>query len=191
MDYGFFSFLNRMKYINRWGLMRNTRVENVAEHSFCTALIAHALALIEKNVFGGKVSPEKTAVLALYHETAEVITGDLPTPVKYFNDDMRSAYKNLEKYAEEKLTADLPKELKDGLCSLVSPEDCEEKKLVKYADKLAALIKCIEERKCGNSEFDSAYVATENELKSYKNRAVDYFIENFSGAYYKNLDQLI
>ncbi len=191
MDYNFFSFLNRMKYINRWGLMRNTRVENVAEHSFQTAVIAHALACIEKVVFGGNVDPEKAVAIAIYHETAEVITGDLPTPVKYFNDEIRSAYKDLERYAEKKLLDGLPAELKGEIGALVSPDDCEEKRLVKYADKLAAYVKCIEEKNCGNNEFDNAFAATEKELKAYKNRAVDYFMEKFVGAYYKNLDQLI
>lgn len=180
-----------MKYINRWGLMRNTRVENVAEHSFQTAVIAHALACIEKTVFGGKADPEKAVALAVYHETAEVITGDLPTPVKYFNEEIKCAYKDLEKYAAEKLLNGLPDELKSEIGALVTPEDCEEKRLVKYADKLAAYIKCIEEKNCGNNEFDNALAATEKELKGYKNRAVDYFIDKFVGAYYKNLDQLI
>lgn len=180
-----------MKYINRWGLMRNTRVENVAEHSFQTAVIAHALACIEKTVFGENANPEKAAALAIYHETAEVITGDLPTPVKYFNNEIRTAYKDLEKYAEQKLLDGLPKELKNEIGALVSPPDCIEKRLVKYADKLAAYIKCIEEKTCGNTEFDNALISTEKELKSYKSKSVNYFIENFVGAYYKNLDQLI
>ena len=191
MDYNFFSFINRMKYINRWGLMRNTRVENVAEHSFQTAVLAHALACIEKTVFGGNVDPEKAAALAVYHETAEVITGDLPTPVKYFNDEIKCAYKDLEKYAAEKLLNGLPDELRSELGALVTPKESEEKRLVKYADKLAAYIKCIEEKNCGNNEFDNALAATEKELKSYNSRAVDYFMDKFVGAYYKNLDQLI
>ena len=191
MDYNFYAFLNRMKYINRWGLMRNTRVENVAEHSFQTALIAHALACIEKVVFKREVNPDKATALAVYHETAEVITGDLPTPVKYFNDDIRGAYKKVEKYAEDKLFLGLPEELREEIGACVRPDDCAEKKLVKYADKLAAYIKCIEEVTCGNKEFDNALKATEKELRGYKSDSVNYFLENFVGAYYKNLDQLI
>jgi 5'-deoxynucleotidase len=190
MDYKFYALLSRMKYIGRWGIMRNTRTENIAEHSYQTALIAHALACIERTVFKRDADPERAAAYALFHETAEVITGDLPTPVKYFNRDIKNAYKDVERDAENRLLSSLPPELKAEITALVQPPPCAERDIVKYADKLSAFVKCIEERSCGNREFDEAYQTTLQALKAYNSEAVDYFLQNFIGAFYMNLDEL-
>lgn len=190
MDYKFYAFLNRMKFINRWSLMRNTRTENVAEHSHQVAIIAHCLATIEKVIFKKNVSADRAATIALFHETAEVITGDLPTPIKYFNKDINKAYKDIERQAEEKLLSQLPLELQSSLTAAVQPSDSLEKNLVKYADKLAAFIKCIEEKSSGNVEFDDAYILIENSLIDCKCDSVDYFMTNFIKAFYFNLDLL-
>ena len=142
----FFAFLSRMKLIRRWGLMRNTVSENILEHSAEVAMIAHALAVIDRKMYGGTADPDRVGVLALYHESAEVITGDLPTPVKYYNREISAAYKDIERAAEARIVAALPDELKDDFAPLVSPDkSSSEYRLVKYADKLAAYIKCVEE----------------------------------------------
>ncbi len=188
--YKFYAFLSRMKYINRWSLMRNTRTESVAEHSHQTAVLAHALALIEQKIFNKKVDPNLCAAMAVFHETAEVLTGDLPTPVKYFNPQIKKAYKDVEKFAENKLLASLPKELKTEMTALVQPPDSLEKQLVKYADKLAALIKCIEELSGNNDEFHDAYQTTTDVLKSYGCDSVDYFLENFLDPFFMSIDGL-
>jgi 5'-deoxynucleotidase len=147
----FFAYLDRMKYIKRWSLMRSVREENIMEHSHQVAVIAHALALISNKLFGGNVDANKTVLLAQYHEVGEVITGDLPTPIKYFNPEIKSAYKDLEKNACERILNMLPEELKDEYSAFVLPDtDTYEYVLVKAADKLSALVKCMEEIKAGN-----------------------------------------
>lgn len=169
--------------------MRNTRKENVAEHSYMTALIAHALCVIQNELYGGKLDPNRAAVLALYHESAEVFTGDLPTPVKYYSDEIRTAYKSIEGEAERKLIAFLPEELQKAYVGIVSPDPSKERTFVKYADKLAALIKCNEEAAAGNGEFRAAKSAAEKTLRDLNEPAVDYFLQTFAETFALSLDE--
>ncbi len=187
----FFAYLNRMKYIKRWSLMRSIREENIMEHSQTVAVIAHALALITNKICGGAVDVNKTVLLAQYHEVGEVITGDLPTPIKYFNPEIKTAYKDLEKGACERILSMLPESLKDEYREYILPdESSQEYKLVKYADRLAAYLKCVEEVKAGNAEFKKAKTSIGNELKNCKNPAVEYYLKEFAPAYELTLDEL-
>lgn len=188
----FFAFLDRMKLIDRWALMRNTAVEDVAQHTMQVAMIAHALCVIENTLYGGKLDAEKAAVLALYHESAEVVTGDLPTPVKYYDQDINRAYKNIESRAEQKLIDTLPSELKSAFAPYVKSDKSEaEQIIVKRADKMSALIKCVEELAVGNKEFEKAYDATLKSLESVPERSVKYFLDVFIPAYSMSLDSLL
>ncbi|MCM1368141.1 MAG: 5'-deoxynucleotidase [Roseburia sp.] len=188
----FFAFLDRMKLIGRWSLMRNTTAEDVAQHTTQVAMLSHALCVIENRLYGGNYDAERAAVLALYHESAEVVTGDLPTPVKYYDADINRAYKNIERRAEQKLLDTLPPELKDAFDIYVQPDKTSaEYAIVKRADKLAALIKCVEELAVGNKEFEKAYEATLNELKSAQEKSVGYFLDVFIPAYSMSLDYLL
>lgn len=172
--------------------MRNTTVEDVAQHTMQVAVIAHALCVIENKLYGGKLDAEKAAVIALYHEAAEVVTGDLPTPVKYYDDDINRAYKNIEHRAEQKLINTLPPELKDAFTPFVTPDKTSaEYKMAKRADKLSALIKCVEELAVGNKEFEKAYQATRDSLVDVPERSVKYFLETFIPAYSMSLDSLL
>lgn len=189
--YKFFAFINRMKYIKRWSLMRSVREENIMEHSQQVAIIAHALALIKNKIYGGAVDVNKVVLLAQYHEVSEVITGDLPTPIKYFNPEIKTAYKDLEKNASERLIGMLPDELKEEYKVYILPnEDTEEYKLVKCADRLAAYLKCVEEVRAGNAEFKKAKSSIGSELKSLKREEVDYYLKHFAPAYDLTLDEL-
>lgn len=179
-----------MRYINRWSLMRSYFDENVAEHSHCVALLAHSLCVIQNKLFGGKLDADRAAVIALYHETSEVITGDLPTPIKYFNNNITDAYKELERKAEQKIIRQLPDELKEELSPYIVDKTSEEYKTVKYADKLAAYIKCIEEIEAGNPEYNSAIEAQKEALLAADMPCVKYFLDNFIGAFYLTLDKL-
>ncbi len=188
----FFAFLDRMKLIDRWALMRNTSTEDVAQHTMQVAVIAHALCTIENKIYGGELDAEKAAVIALYHETAEVVTGDLPTPVKYYDADINRAYKNIEHRAEQQLIDTLPEELKDAFKVYVQPDkDSREYRIMKCADKMSALIKCVEELAVGNNEFKSAYEGTLKELQSAPEKSVAYFLKVFIPAYSMNLDSLL
>ncbi|MCH5165918.1 MAG: 5'-deoxynucleotidase [Clostridiales bacterium] len=188
----FFAFLDRMKLIDRWALMRNTSVEDVAQHTMQVAMIAHALCVIENTMFGGSLDANKAAVLALYHEAAEVVTGDLPTPVKYYDDDINRAYKNIERRAEQKLVDTLPEELKSAFLPCVRPDKASaEYVIVKRADKMSALIKCVEELAVGNNEFKNAYDATVKSLEGVPEKSVGYFIDTFIPAYSMSLDYLL
>lgn len=188
----FFAFLDRMKLIDRWALMRNTTKEDVAQHTMQTAVIAHALCVIENKLYDGKLDADKAAVLALYHESAEVVTGDLPTPVKYYDDDINRAYKNIEGRAEEKLLGTLPDELKNAFTPLVQPDKSSpEYRMVKCADKLSALIKCVEELAVNNNEFKNAYEATIKGLNNAPEKSVKYFLDVFIPAYSMSLDYLL
>ncbi len=189
MSSRFFGFLSRMKYIDRWGLMRSTIKENVAEHSLQVAWVAHALAVIENKFFGGRHDVCRIGMIGAYHETGEVITGDMPTPIKYFSPEISTAYKKVERIAEKRILATLPEELYEDFAPLVQPSE-EEKRIVKYADKLTAYIKCVEETTCNNSEFSEALRSTESELRGFKSPAVDYFMDEFVGAYKLTLDGL-
>ncbi len=189
--YKFFAFLNRMKYIKRWSLMRSIREENIMEHSQQVAVIAHALALINNKIYGGKVDINKVVLLAQYHEVGEVITGDLPTPIKYFNPEIKSAYKDLEKGACEKLLNMLPESLRGEYSQYIMPdESSEEYILVKCADRLSAYLKCVEEIRAGNSEFKKAKASIGAELKGAKRAEVDYYLKEFAPAFDLTLDEL-
>jgi 5'-deoxynucleotidase len=189
--YKFFAFLDRMKHIKRWSLMRSVREENIMEHSQQVAVIAHALAVINNKVFGGSVDKTKVVFLAQYHEVGEVITGDLPTPIKYFNPEIKSAYKDLEKNACERLINMLPPIMQEEYSQYIIPdEQCEEYRLVKCADRLSAYLKCVEEIKAGNSEFKKAKKSILAELKSTKSPEVDYYLKEFAPAYELTLDEL-
>lgn len=189
--YNFYAFLDRMKYIKRWSLMRSSREENVMEHSQQVAVIAHALALIDTEVCGNAPDVNKTVLYAMYHECSEVMTGDLPTPIKYYNEEMRGAYRAIEDRASERLLAMLPEELKKGLAPyVVADTESYEYKLVKGADKLSAYIKCLEELKAGNAEFKKAKESIEKELKEKNMPCVDYFCEKFLPGFLLTLDEM-
>ena len=190
-QYKFFAFLNRMKLINRWSLMHNRTLENVAQHSHQTAVLAHALGLIDKRVFNKTTDPDKCAVIALYHEVAEVLTGDAPTPVKYRSPDMIAAYKQAEKCAQERVLGELPAELKPFFTQALQPEPCRETELVRFADKIAAYIKCVEEVSAGNTEFLNAKKTTETAIQNFKDETVHYFMKRFAEAFSMNLDELM
>ncbi len=187
----FFAYLSKMKYIFRWNIMRNTEKENIAEHTCQCAIIAHALCTIHNKIFGGNSNPERVAVYALYHEISEVITGDLATPVKYFNPEISSAYKEIEHMAEQKLIGMLPGELRDEYASLVHVDKTSyEYALLKSADKLCALIKCREELKAGNKEFIRANDSITKALESNPLPEVQYFLKNFMESFDLTLDEL-
>ena len=182
MENQFYSMLSRMKLINRWGLMRNTRNENISEHSLETAMIAHSLAVIGNTYFGKSYNAERCALLGVFHDVTEIITGDLPTPVKYGSPEIRSAYKQVEDNAKNRLVSMPPDEN-------TSDEERELWRLVKAADKLSALIKCIEERVTGNSDFVSAERATLLSIEEMAMPEADYFVKNFLPSYGKTLDE--
>lgn len=188
MSYHYFAMLSRMKHINRWGLMRNTRAENLSEHSLETAFIAHALCVINNKRFGGNLNPERAAVLAMFHDTTEIITGDMPTPIKYSNEKIRSVYKEIEKTAEDQLLSLLPSDFTDAYKEVYEAED-EYKKIIRAADKISALIKCIEEGKAGNTEFSVAEQSTLKAVKELELPEAEVFIEEFLGSYRLTLDE--
>ena len=187
----FYAYLNRMKYIKRWSLMRSVREENIMEHSQDVAVIAHALALINNKIFGGNTDVGKVVLLAQYHEVGEVITGDLPTPIKYFNPEIKTAYKDLEKGACKRILCMLPESLQSEYERYILPDETtEEYRLVKYADRLSAYFKCVEELKAGNAEFKKAKNAIGAELKNGQHPAVIYYLKEFAPAYELSLDEL-
>lgn len=188
--YNFFAYMARMKYITRWSLMRNSVSENIQEHSHMVAVLAHALAVIRRDVFGGKADPEACACAALFHDATEIFTGDLPTPIKYFDPEIRSAYHRVEDAAAEKLLGLLPEELRGAYEPLLREEDGEVRTLVKAADKLAAYLKCREELAAGNSEFADAEKETLALLRAMEMPEVDWFLTNFAGAFGLTLDGL-
>ena len=188
--YNFFAYMARMKYITRWSLMRNSVSENIQEHSHMVAVLAHALAVIRRDVFGGKADPEACACAALFHDATEIFTGDLPTPIKYFDPEIRSAYHRVEAAAAEKLLGLLPEELRGAYESLLREEDGEVRAMVKAADKLAAYLKCREELAAGNSEFADAEKETLALLRAMEMPEVDWFLTNFAGAFGLTLDGL-
>jgi 5'-deoxynucleotidase len=190
MGNNFFALISRMRYINRWGLMRNTFQENIQEHSHMVAVIAHCLAVIRNEIYGGHVDADKAAVLALYHDAPEIFTGDLPTPVKYYNSEIRDAYRAVEAVSADKLLSMLPLELRDAYRPLLTEEQDELHALVKAADKLSAYIKCIEEQKAGNTEFKQAADQTLALLSQNPLPEVQYFIQNFLPGFGLTLDEL-
>ena len=191
MSYNFFAYLSRMRYIERWSLMRNALPENIQEHSHMVAVIAHALGVIRRDVLGVPCNPEEYAAVALYHDCSEILTGDLPTPIKYHSPEIMGAYRQVEALACEKLLATLPRELQGAFRPMLSGETAERcHDLVKAADKLSAYIKCIEERKAGNSDFLSAERQTRQALEDYHLPEVDYFLLYFIPAFELTLDEL-
>lgn len=191
MDNNFFALISRMRYIERWSLMRNSIRENVQEHSHMVAVIAHALGVIRRDVLGIPCDVNACAAVALYHDASEILTGDLPTPIKYHDDEIMSAYRRVEKLASDKLLGMLPEELQGAFEPILTGEtEREMHALVKAADKMSAYIKCIEERKAGNNEFASAEKQTLAALHAYNMPEVEYFIANFIPAFEKTLDEL-
>ena len=196
-DYHFFATVSRMKYINRWALMRNSRMEDLSEHSLEVAMIAHALCMIGNVRYGKHLNGERAAVIALYHDASEIITGDLPTPVKYYSDEIRDAYKNVESLAEDQLLEELPDDLKEIYRGILKADTSQEDRLlrryVKAADKLSALIKCIEEESAGNTEFKTAKISTEESLKEMipEIPEINDFITEFLSSYGSTLDELL
>ena len=190
MSHPFFAMLSRMKYINRWGLMRNTVAENIQEHSHQVAVLAHALAVIQNRFYGGQVDPGQVAVAALYHDASEILTGDMPTPIKYDNPDIQAAYKQVESMAEQKLLSMLPQELRGDFDPIVSISDPEIHALVKAADKLSAYLKCVEEVKAGNAEFRLAKEQTFAALNQSPIPALKYFMDHFLAGFELTLDEL-
>lgn len=191
MSYHFFAYLSRMKYIDRWGLMRNTFTENIQEHSHMVAVLAHALAVIGREKFGSAVDPGEAAIAGLYHDAPEILTGDLPTPVKYDNPAIKDAYKAVENVAADKLLTMLPEELRGAFAPYVREElEPELLKVVKAADKLSAYIKCLEELKAGNREFKQAAEQTRHALEAIELPALDYFMEEFLPGFELTLDEL-
>ncbi|MBO7451552.1 MAG: 5'-deoxynucleotidase [Clostridiales bacterium] len=195
-EYGFFAMVDRMQYINRWGLMRNSRTENIKEHSFDVALIAHALTVIHnENNKDSKLNPYKVQAYALYHDCTEIITGDLPTPIKYKNDIIKKAYKEVEQEAAETLSSLLPEFMQDEYLELLAPKQETEEdklihKLVKAADRISAYLKCISEENFGNREFVSAKEEIYKTIMNIDLPEVRYFMEKFVPAYGMTLDEI-
>ena len=190
MDHSFFAYIFRMRYIARWALMRNTRTENVEEHSYEVAVLAHALAVVGRDVFYKDLDPDKIAVAALFHDAPEIITGDMPTPIKYYNPDIKTAYGQVERVAQDKLLSMLPSELVPTYEPLVRESDQSVRRYVKAADKLSAYLKCVEEGKAGNTEFNKAAEQTMAALKDMRMEELDYFVEKFLPAFALTLDEL-
>ena len=191
MSYNFFAYLSRMRYIGRWSLMRNALPENIQEHSHEVAVLAHALGLIRREVFGVPCDPEEYAAVALYHDCSEILTGDLPTPIKYHSPEIIEAYRSVEALACEKLLATLPDELREAFRPMLAGETAERcRDLVKAADKLSAYIKCIAERRAGNDDFLSAERQTRKILEDMRLPEVDYFLQHFIPAFELTLDEL-
>lgn len=191
MSSNFYAMVNRMKLIDRWALMNNTTKENIAEHSHCVAVISHALALIGNKKFGKNYDAERAALLALFHDTTEVITGDMPTPVKYYNEEIKNVYKDIEYIAGERLLDMLPDDFKDDYIPFFDKQEKDKElwRLVKAADKISALIKCIEEYRMGNREFEKALETQQIKIDEIDLEEVRYFKEHFLPAYYLTLDE--
>ena len=190
----FFAILSRMKYVNRWGLMRNTRSESLSDHTLDVIFISHALSVIANTYFGAAIDEGRVALLAAFHDAPEIITGDLPTPVKYYDPEIKKAYDHVEASVKNKMLSDLPEEMQFSYDILLSPDmDDEEDVLimqyVKAADKISALIKCIEEENSGNQDFIKARESTEKIIKDLKMPEVDFFLDTFLPGYYLTLDE--
>ena len=191
MSYEFYALLGRMRYITRWGLMRNTYSENIQEHSHQVAVLAHALALIRREILHlPGPDPDKCAVAALYHDASETLTGDLPTPIKYYNPDIMASYKQVERVAAQRLLDMLPRELVSSYKHLILEDDPEVLPIVKAADKLSAYIKCVEEQKAGNTEFDTAAIQTRKALEETDLPELQWFMRHCLDAFSLNIDQL-
>ncbi len=189
-EYNFYAFINRMRYIIRWGLMKNTEKETLKEHSFDVAVIAHGLCLIGNKYFGKNYDIKEILCHALYHDSGEIITGDLPTPVKYLDKDISAKYKEIEILATKKLLNSLPEEMKDEFEDILFLDNEDSKRIVKAADKLSALIKCTQEISAGNKDFENAYEGTLKSVKEMNMEEVDFYLEHFLPPFLKNLDQI-
>lgn len=188
--YPFFAYLNRLKLINRWSLMRNTQPENDAEHSLQVAMIAHAIAVIGRERYGREIDPEHVLALAVYHDAAEVMTGDLPTPVKYYSEELRDAYRHMEDMAADRLLKMLPEDLQETYTPYLCQKDETARQIVKAADRIAAWIKCAEEKRAGNREFDYAAENVKKSLEMQTLPEVQDFLREFLPAYELTLDEL-
>ena len=187
----FYALMGRMRNITRWSLMRNTFSENIQEHSHQVAMLAHALALVRREILHlNGPDPDKCAVAALYHDASETLTGDMPTPIKYYNPEIRAAYKQVERIAAERLVQMLPEALQPFYAPILTESDKEIEQIVKAADKLSAYIKCVEEQKAGNTEFESAATQTMASMKDMHREELDWFIDECLPAFSLNLDQL-
>lgn len=188
----FFAMMSRMKFIERWSLMRNSTTENICEHSLEVAMIAHALAVISNKRLGNKVDADRVAVLAMYHDSTEIITGDMPTPVKYYNEEIKVAFKEVERVAAKRLLSMLPEDLREEYepAFIEREEDAYLWTLMKAADKISALIKCLQEKKAGNHEFISAERTLRDSVLAMNLKEVEIFFEEFLPAYEKTLDEL-
>lgn len=190
MQHRFFALISRMRYIGRWGLMRNSFQENIQEHSHMVAVLAHGLAMIQRDILHQPADPDRCAAAALFHDASEILTGDLPTPIKYYNPAIQHAYKEVEALSCRKLLALLPEELQGGYAPLLHESEEEVSVIVKAADKLSAHIKCLEELKAGNSEFSSAARQTEEALREMHLPCLDWFMEHCLDSFRLNLDEL-
>lgn len=186
----FFAYLAKMKFIQRWGLMRNTNPENIQEHSFQVAMVAHALAVIRNTHFGGQVNAERVALLGIFHDVGEVITGDLPTPIKYFNPQIEQAFGEIDVVARRKLVDMLPAEFRPAYEAVISPPESEEWRLVKAADRLCAYLKCLEEAKAGNREFARAESSCRDRVEHLDLPEVKFFLREFAPSFSLTLDEL-
>lgn len=188
----FFAMIGRMKYITRWGLMRNSLRETLSEHSFDTAVIAHALAVIGRDIYNRDIDPGEIAAAALFHDAPEILTGDLPTPVKYHSPEIREAYRQVEEGAAGALLSGLPEELAPSYTAIFTFETDKPEfyRYIKAADKISAYVKCVEERKSGNHEFEAAEAQTLEAIKAMALPEAEYYLERFAGSYEFTLDQL-
>ncbi len=189
-NHHFFALIARMKHIERWALMRKTEKENVQEHSHQVAVLAHALAVIQNQRYGGQLDVGQVVLAALYHDATEIITGDMPTPIKYYNDTLRSSYREVEEMAADRLLGMLPEEMRGEYEPLIRESDPEVHAVVKAADKLSAYIKCVEELKAGNTEFRLASEQTYAALQECHLPALNYFMEQFLPSFSLTLDEL-
>lgn len=188
----FFAYMDRTKLIRRWGLMRNTETENLSEHLYQTAILAHALAVIDNELFGGEIDTGRVALASLYHDAPEIITGDLPTPIKYYNEEIRASYSKIEEETTQMLLSKLPDFMRDSYrdiitCALLSEH---EKRIIKAADTLSAYIKCLRERMAGNRDFREAERSTEAKLRAMELPALKYFMDEFLGAFDLTIDDI-
>ena len=190
MSYSFFALISRMRYIGRWGLMRNSFQENVQEHSHMVAVLAHGLAMIQRDILGQPADPDRCAAAALFHDASEILTGDLPTPIKYYNPAIKKAYKEIEAVSSQKLLSMLPAELQTGYAPLLHESEPDVQIIVKAADKLSAYIKCLEELKAGNTEFESAARQTRQAMDEMHLPCLDWFMAHCLDSFRLNLDEL-
>lgn len=189
----FYAMMSRMKYINRWGLMNNTKYENLSEHSLQVAMLAHCLVLIHNKRFAGSLNAERASILAVFHDSTEIITGDMPTPIKYFNNTIKDAYKDIENAAADRLCSLLPEDFREDMELIIkqnSDEDKELKKFIKAADRFSALIKCIEELRMGNEEFRQAKTGIEKSIKEMNMPEAEVFSKEFLPAFSLSLDEM-